>query len=406
MMPQFRYRAVTHAGEIVVGEVDAHSREEVVQRIEYLGHLPIEAEIAGSGRSAGQGHLFGLGSTHPRARDITIMLRQLAVLIGSGMTLEGALQTLAEDATRGVARFTNAVRSAISAGESFAEALDRHPATIEPMYVAMVRAGEASGRLEGVLRAIVEDRVRRELLAERINSALRYPVFLISAAVLILFFFLSYVVPQFEPVFRDLGGKLNAGAAFVLAASTWLKINFDLFLGSCLVLVLGGWLLLSRPGMRARIIGALASLPGIAGTMQDRRTARLVGTLGLLLANGVALPTTLKLLRGIVSDAQAAAALDRLHDHVRNGRRFAEALAETDLLPALAVRMLKVGDESGDLAAIAAQAAQFYEHKLGLGLDRLMGTIGPMAIILVSLLVGSLVISIMSALLSITELAM
>jgi general secretion pathway protein F len=147
-------------------------------------------------------------------------------------------------------------------------------------------------------------------------------------------------------------------------------------------------------------------VPGIAGPMEDRRTARLVGTLGLLVENGVALPAALKILRDVVSEPRCIAALDRLHDQVRNGRRFADALAETDLLPPLAVRMLRVGDETGDLASIAAHAAQFYEHKLGLGLDRLMGAIGPATIILVSIVIGTLIISIMSALLSITELAM
>jgi general secretion pathway protein F len=403
-MPQFRYRAVTQAGEIVVGEVEAHSRDEVVRRIEYLGHLPIEAEIATRGIFARSGGLFG--GMQVRAREITVLLRQLAFLVGAGMTLEMALQTLGDDAARGSARFVNSLRSSISAGDSFAEALDRHPAIIAPVYVAMVRAGEASGRLDGVLRAIVEDRARRELLAERINAAIRYPLFLVSSATLILFFFLTYVVPQFQPVFKDLGGRLNAGAAFVLAASTWLQGNLDLFLGTCLVLVLGGWLTLSRAGMRARIIGVLGSIPGIAGTMRDQRTARIVGTLGLLVANGVALPTALKMLRDVVSDPHSVAALDRLHDQVRNGRRFADALADVALLPALAVRMLRIGDETGDLAASATHTAQFYEHKLSVGLDRLMGVIGPAAIIFVSLLVGSLVISIMSALLSITELAM
>jgi len=244
------------------------------------------------------------------------------------------------------------------------------------------------------------------MLAERVNSAIRYPLFLVSSAILILCFFLIYVVPQFEPVFKDLGGRLNAGAAFVLAASGFLRANLDLLLGTCLVLVLSGWLVLTRPGMKGRIGAVLGSIPGIAGPMRDRRTARIVRTLGLLVANGVALPTALKMLRDMVSDPRAVAAMERLHDQVRNGRRFADALADTELLPPLAVRMLRIGDETGDLPTIAAHAAQFYEHKLGVGLDRLMGAIGPLAIIFVSLLVGSLVVSIMSALLSITELAM
>jgi hypothetical protein len=137
-MPQFRYRAVTVAGEIVVGEVDAPSREEVVRRIEYLGHLAIDAEIATTGiltRSLGK---------LPRSRDVSIFLRQLALLIGAGLTLEAALQTLGDDASKGLAGFANGLRASISVGESFADALEHHSSIIDPTYVAMVRVGEAS----------------------------------------------------------------------------------------------------------------------------------------------------------------------------------------------------------------------------------------------------------------------
>jgi general secretion pathway protein F len=401
-MPHFRYRAVTPAGELVAGEVEAPSREEVIRRIEYLGHMTIEAEVATTGMLSRGGARAGKA---PRPREVTIFLRQLALLVGAGLTLELALQTLGEDASKALAWFAGAIRSAISAGDSFADALERHPTIIEPAHVAMVRAGEASGKLDVVLRAIVEDRTRRQMLAERISAAIRYPLFLIGSALVVLMFFLIYVVPQFEPVFKDLGGRLNAGAALVVAASTWLRGNLDLSLGISIALVLGIWLVSSRPGAKSRAAAALASLPGIAGLSGDRRTARIIGALGLLIENGVALPTALKILRNIVVEPRYAAAVERVYEQVRNGRRFADALAETELLPPLAVRMLRVGDEMGDLALIARHAAEFYEHKFGIGLDRLMGAIGPVAIIIVSVVVGALIVSIMTGLLSITELA-
>lgn len=401
-MPHFHYRALTRAGEVVIGEVEAPSREEVIRRIEYLGHMTIEAEVATTGMLSRGGARAGKA---PRPREVTIFLRQLALLVGAGLTLELALQTLGEDATKALAWFVGAIRSAISAGDSFADALERHPTIIEPAHVAMVRAGEASGKLDVVLRAIVEDRTRRQMLAERISAAIRYPLFLIGSALVVLMFFLIYVVPQFEPVFKDLGGRLNAGAALVVAASTWLRGNLDLSLGISIALILGIWLVSSRPGAKSRAAAALASLPGIAGLAGDRRTARIIGALGLLIENGVALPTALKILRNIVVEPRYAAAAERVYEQVRNGRRFADALAETELLPPLAVRMLRVGDEMGDLALIARHAAEFYEHKFGIGLDRLMGAIGPVAIIIVSVVVGALIVSIMTGLLSITELA-
>src|SRR5215472_11267033 len=315
-MPLFHYRAVTATGEIVAGEVEAPSRQEVIRRIEYLGHMTIEAEVAATGVLSGQ-------STHsgktPRPREVTIFLRQLALLVGAGLTLEVALQTLGEDAGKALGRFVNAVRSSISAGDSFADALERHSAVIEPAHVAMVRAGEASGKLDAVLRAIVEDRTRQQLLAERISSAIRYPLFLVGSAVVVLMFFLIYVVPQFEPVFRDLGGRLNAGAALVVAASTWLHGNLDLFAGMCIALILGIWLVLSRQWAKGTVVAGFASIPGIASLLGDRRSARIIGTLGLLLENGVSLPTALKILRGIVVEPRYAAAAERTYEQVRNG---------------------------------------------------------------------------------------
>jgi general secretion pathway protein F len=401
-MSSFRYRAVTPAGDFVTGEVEAPSRQEVVRRIEYLGHLTIEVETASTGML---GRSNALRGRTPQRRDVTIFLRQLAVLVGAGLTLEAALQALGDDASKAIAWFSGALRSSISAGESFADALRPHPTLVEPAHVAMVRAGEASGKLDAVLRAIVEDRTRRELLAERIGAAVRYPLFLVGSATVILLFFLIYVVPQFEPVFKDLGGRLNAGAAIVVAASSWLRGNLDVFLGTCIVTVLGSWLALSRRTTRSAIVTALGSVPGIAGLMSDRRAARVIGTLGLLVGNGVPLPTALKIVRDIVTEPHHAAAAERVHEQVRSGRRFADALAETDLLPPLAVRMLRIGDEMGDLASIARHATQFYEHKFGIGLDRVMGAVGPVTIILVSTIIGALIVSIMTALLSITELA-
>ena len=401
-MSAFRYRAVTASGEVVTGEVDAPSRQEVIKRIEYLGHLAIEVEAATAGMLVRKNPFRG---RTPDRREVTIFLRQLAVLVGAGLTLETALQALGEDTSKALSWFCGALRSSISAGESFADALRRHTALVEPAHVAMVRAGEASGKLDAVLRAIVEDRTRRELLAERVGGAVRYPLFLVGSAAVILLFFLMYVVPQFEPVFRDLGARLNAGAAFVVAASTWLHSNLDLFLGTCVALALSVWLVWTQRWAKAAMFATLGSVPGIAGLMGDRRAARVISMLGLLVENGVPLPTALKIVRDIVAEPRHAAAAERVHQQVRNGRRFADALAETDLLPPLAVRMLRIGDETGDLALIARHAAQFYEHKFGIGLDRLMGAVGPVTIILVSVVIGALIVSIMGALLSITELA-
>src|SRR5579864_7231185 len=249
-MPHYRYRALTKAGEIILGDVEAPSREEVLRRIEYLGHLPVEAEVAG-GNALRRGLV---GRDLPGARELTTFLRLLALLLRSGLTLEVALQTLEDDTNRSVSRFAGGLRSSVAAGEGFTEALERHGSLVEPIYIAMVRAGEASGKLEVVLRAIVEDRTRREELSQRIGAAIRYPLFLVGSAAVVLLFFLLHVVPQFESVLSDMHGKINSGAAFALGASAWLRAHLDLCLGVAAAALLGGWLVLRQPAARTAMI--------------------------------------------------------------------------------------------------------------------------------------------------------
>src|SRR6267143_546797 len=121
-MPQYRYRALAQGGEIVVGEVEAPSDDEVLRRIEYLGHLPIDTEVV---KPSVRGRSSGIGRRLPKSRDVTIFLRQLALLIGAGLPLEAALQTLGADTNKALSAFAGAIRAAISAGDSFAEALSR-----------------------------------------------------------------------------------------------------------------------------------------------------------------------------------------------------------------------------------------------------------------------------------------
>jgi general secretion pathway protein F len=191
-MPQFRYRAVTQTGALVIGDVRASSREEVLRRIEYLGHWPIEAQTAGK-------PLLGLGErgrAAPRAREVRIFLRQVALLIGAGLTREAALQTREDVISRALSRFARTLRSDLFAGDNFGEALERHAAIVAPIYVAMVRADETSGKLEAVLQAIVDDRTRNSRRAYQFHDPVSHlPGDFRDAHILV--FFLLYVVPQF-----------------------------------------------------------------------------------------------------------------------------------------------------------------------------------------------------------------
>src|SRR5712691_9204652 len=173
-MPSFRYRAITQSGEVVSGSLSAPTATEVAHRIEYLGLVPIEAIT--EERSSARFSLALL--SRPRAEDITVFTRDLALLLKAGARINDALELLAQDIDIGRLRPTAAkIRAAVLAGESFAEAISAYPALFPPMYVALVRVGETSGALDHILEVLGAERVRAEALRRRLGDALRYPAF-------------------------------------------------------------------------------------------------------------------------------------------------------------------------------------------------------------------------------------
>src|SRR5258708_642058 len=201
-MPSFRYRALTQSGDLVSGSIAAPTAAEVAHRIEYLGLVPIETTVEDSGASAERFN-FAFWS-RPRAEDVTVFTRDLALLLKAGARIHDGLELLAQDIDVGRLRPTVAkIRAAVLAGESFAEAISRHPALFPPAYVALVRVGEASGTLDQALEVLGAERVRAEALRRQLADALRYPAFVLCAAGGVLVFFLLFVLPQFATVLRD-----------------------------------------------------------------------------------------------------------------------------------------------------------------------------------------------------------
>jgi general secretion pathway protein F len=401
-MPNYRYRALNSSGELVSGAVAAAAPGDVAARIERLGLVLVDnvtlEEGGGSARS-----LLSVFN-RPKAEDVTIFTRDLALLLRAGARINDGLELLAADRDFGRLRPVVAdIRSHVVAGESFAEALARHEGLFPAMYVALIRVGEASGSLDQVLEVLADERSRTEALKRRLGDAIRYPLFVLSAATCVLLFFLTFVLPQFASVLKDFGAKVDPIILTFLNLSTLLRDNSDLVLAVLAAAIAASWLLLRQPGVRRRLANALFQLPAIRHLMMSYRTSLFCRNLGLLLGSGVNLTTTLRILVDMMSTAGPAAIWTDAADRVRHGAKLSEALGDTQALPAMAVRMLRLGDETGQLPMLAGRVAEFYEAKLQRTLDRVVGIAGPAAIIVISVIVGGLIVSVMTALLSVSQ---
>lgn len=401
-MTNFRYSAMTQAGEMVSGVIAAESAAEVVSRVEYLGLILVDAAPEKKGSA---GARFGLSfGVKPRFEEITFFTGDLALLLRTGARINEALELVATDADVGRLRPTIAkLVDAILGGDSFADALARHPDLFAPMYVALVRVGETSGNLAPVLEALASERARAEGLRRKVTDALRYPAFVLAAAGAVLLFFLTFVLPQFGAVLRDFNAKLDPVVSTFLSLSDFFSAN-KTAIGLTLAGVgLGAFLILRRPGVRATLLRGLARLPYVREVMSYHQTSLFCRNLGVLLGAGVTLTASLRILADMMSAAGGSPAWARTVDLVRHGGKLSEALNETKALPPMAARTLRLGEESGQLPLLAERVSGYYEVKLQRSLDRVVGIIGPAAIVFISLIVGGLIVSIMTALMSVSQ---
>jgi general secretion pathway protein F len=401
-MPNYRYRALNGNGELVSGAIAASAPGDVASRVERLGLVLVDNVTLEEGGGPARSVLSIFNQ--PKAEDVTIFTRDLALLLRAGARINDGLELLAADRDFGRLRpVVVDIRSHVIAGESFAEALSRHEGLFPAMYVALIRVGEASGSLDRVLEVLADERSRTEGLKRRLGEAIRYPLFVLGSAGCVLLFFLTFVLPQFAGVLQDFGAKVDPVILTFLNLSTFLRNNSDLVLAVLAAVLAAAWLLLRQEGVRSGIRNALTRLPAIRQVMMFYRTSLFCRNLGLLLGSGVNLTTTLRILVDMMSSTGPSAVWTDAADRVRHGAKLSDALSETKALPSMAVRMLRLGDETGQLPVLAGRVAEFYEAKLQRTLDRVVGIAGPAAIIVISIVVGGLIVSVMTALLSVSQ---
>jgi general secretion pathway protein F len=401
-VPNFRYRALTQNGEIVNGTISAPTVAEVARRIEYLRLLPIETiEDRRTAASLGGFGLFG----RPTAAEITTFTRDLALLLKAGARLDDALELLAGDADIGRLRpVIGKLHAALLSGESLADAVAAYPGLFPPMYGALVRVGEVSGTLDQVLDMLGAERARSEQMRRKLTDAMQYPAFVLVAAVGVMLFFILFVLPQFSSVLQDFGTKSDTALSAFIRLSEFLRANTTAAMLGAAAAIGGSWWLLRRAATRAAIVNALSRMPGVGTIFQFYRTSLFCRNLGILLGSGVNLTATLRILVDIMAVTGSEASWSAAADRVRHGGKLSDALAVASSLPPMAVRMLRLGEETGQLPALSGRVAEFYEAKLQRSLDRIVGIVGPLAIVTISTVVGGLIVSVMTALLSVTQL--
>ena len=386
--------------------MDVVNQAELVQRLQHDGMIPIKMRAASS--AGGLLNLSIGGSRKPDISQIQILhfTRELATLLEAGMTLDRALHILIDLGEQGpMVKMLESIRDRVQSGVPFSTALEDQGRVFSKLYINMVKAGEAGGVLQHVLQRLVDYLERSEELRDSVRAALIYPMILFVVAGLSVIGLLVFVVPQFSQMFEDMGQTLPLPTRIVVGAgefmtSYWWVILVVIFLGIA-------WFQrqMAQPVTRARWDRWLLSNRLVGDLIAKVETARFARTLSTLLANGLPLLAALKLVKDVIGNSVIANAITEATENLTHGKGLADPLLEQKILPPLALQMIKVGEETGDLGPMLDKVADVFDREVRLAIKQMLTLLEPILIVGLGIIVAGIIVSILMAVLSANQLA-
>jgi len=406
-MALYKYKAVSPAGEILEGEVDAANRDAAIEGLRGQGHVPIRAEAAGgrSGRRMLPAGLSRARRLHPAA--IAMATRELATLLQAGLPMDRALSILAEISRDAGARaFLEDVLKSVRGGSSLADALVAHRESLPAYYIGLVRAGEAGGTLDSVLSRLSDTLERAHALRQTVVSAMYYPAFVLAMSALTLVVLFTLVIPEFRPLFEDSASPMPGSMAAVIAVSDGLR---DYWWAMALIVIAVALAIRQHdrtPQGRQRRDRWVLRLPLVGELVTKVEVARFARTLGTLLANGVMVLNAVSITAETISNRRIADAIGGLTNRLKRGEGLATPLLETGLFPPLAVQLVRVGEESGQLEKMLLRVADIYDEEVKRTLQRMLSLLVPVLTICIGILVGAIIATMLTAILSTYDLSL
>ncbi len=400
-MPSFRYKAISATGETLRGSMEAASEEEVVARLQDQGHTPLEAAPADAVATA---QSFAWLRRGPLAGgQLALFTHQLATLLGAGQPLDRAL-TLLQELPEGASaqKLIERVRDRVRGGSTLSRALEEEHDVFPRLYISLVRAGEAGGALEGTLRRLADYLERAQALRSSVINALIYPAFLLVGVLGSLVLLMAYVVPQFVPIFANMGVPLPWITRGVLAVGQVIQ-GWWWLIGLAIVAAALLWRARLRdPDARRAWHARLLRMRVVGPLLLKVETARIARTLGTLLGNGVPLLAALSIARQVTSNRALDRALAEAAEAVKGGADLGTALAATECFPRLALQMIEVGEEAGELDALLLKVADTFDAESRRSIDRLLAALVPVLTLVMTALVALIMAAILLPLLSLT----
>ena len=399
-MSTFNYTATNTQNHTITGSLEAIDRSSAIAALTKQNLRPISIKDGSSSKN--QFSLNDLlGANKVKADDIVMFTRQLSAMISAGVPILRALSSLGDHAeSPALKKIIGNIVKDVQGGSPLADALGKYPNTFSDVYVNMVRAGEAAGILDDILKRLAYQQEKNAAIRKKVKSAMSYPMVLIFITIIAFFGLMVFVIPMIGKTIKDLAGpdaSLPAITQIMLAISGFM-INFWYIL---LPILVGGIIALLRylktPVGKSQFHHIILKLPGIKTIIRKLAVARFARTFSALMGAGVAVLEALDVTARAVGNTVYEEALKNAAEQVKNGKQLSEVIeADTELWPAIVAQMLAVGEETGQTDTVLVKVADFYEEEVDVAIDGLSSIIEPVMIVVMGGMVGLIAASVMS----------
>jgi len=379
---QFRYRGRSGRGELTTGRLDADSSEAVANRLLGLGITPLEiTSVASSGGSL-QGILQRFGADKPSPTDLVLFGRQMYSITKAGLPLLRGLRGLAHSTHNKVLREAlYDVLQSLESGRDLADSLSRHPDIFPPLFLAMVRIGEATGTLDNAFLRLCEYLSQDQDVQDRVKAAVRYPMIVMVVIALALVIITVFVIPNFAPMFKTLGNDIPMPTRIIMGASSFVRAHGLAMLGAIVAAVVLIRRRIATKAGRFQWDQWKLRIPVIGELLSQSALSRVTRSLAISLDAGLPMIQALTLLSRTSGNAYLAERLLQLRDTVERGESLSRAAHVANIFPPLVLQMIGVGEETGELGRLLEEVSAFYQREVDYRLRNLTAMIEPMLIV-------------------------
>lgn len=402
----YAYKGRDGAGKVVKGKVDASSEGAVITRLRTMGVQPISISEAGAGTGLQREvSIPGLGDRAVKMKDIAVMSRQMATMIGSGLSLLRTLTILADQVdNKRLAKIMAEVRDDVETGVSFSDAVGKHDKDFPPLMINMIKAGETGGFLDKALESTAENFEKEVALRSTIKSAMTYPVVVLVMSLVAVVVMLLFIVPIFQDMFTNLGGQLPLPTMMLVYASRAMPVVVPIAV--VVGIAFSIWWRTNKNSVKVRAFldPLKLRLPVFGALFRKIAIARFSRNFSNMIGAGVPILTALRIVGEVSGNYVLEEALVKVAESVRQGESIAGPLTQSGVFPTMVTQMISVGEDSGSLQTMLEKVADFYDQEVKSTTESLTALIEPLLIAFLGVVVGGMIVALYLPIFQITSL--